>query len=167
MPEVSRFFGIAIRFYYNDHHPPHFHAIYGEHEALIEIETLAVLRGELPRRALRARSGMGCNTSPGTSGGLGDGTAGFHTFSNCAVRLKQEDRRMALIRIANAQPLEGFNVELTLSTGEVVRRDLQPFLNGPVFDLIRNDEYQFRQLRAEGGTVVWPNGADLCPDVVI
>ena len=52
MPEVSRFFGIAIRFYYNDHQPAHFHAVYGEHEALIEIDTLAVLRGELPGRAL-------------------------------------------------------------------------------------------------------------------
>ena len=52
MPEVSRFFGIIIRFYYNDHEPAHFHAAYGEHEALVEIDTLAVLRGELPRRAL-------------------------------------------------------------------------------------------------------------------
>ena len=52
MPEVSRFFGIAVRFYYNDHEPGHFHAVYGEHEALIEIDSLAVLRGQLPRRAL-------------------------------------------------------------------------------------------------------------------
>ncbi len=52
MPEVSRFFGIVIRFDLNDHEPAHFHAIYGEYEALIEIETLLVLRGELPRRAL-------------------------------------------------------------------------------------------------------------------
>ena len=52
MPEVSRFFGIAIRFYYNDHEPAHFHAVYGEHEALIEIDSLVLRRGELPRRAL-------------------------------------------------------------------------------------------------------------------
>ena len=52
MPEVSRFFGIIIRMFFNDHPPAHFHAVYGEHEALIEIETLAVFRGELPRRAL-------------------------------------------------------------------------------------------------------------------
>jgi hypothetical protein len=52
MPEVSRFFGIAIRFYCSDHEPVHFHAVYGEHEALIEMATLAVLRGELLRRAL-------------------------------------------------------------------------------------------------------------------
>ncbi|HRJ20009.1 MAG TPA: DUF4160 domain-containing protein [Bryobacteraceae bacterium] len=49
MPEVCRFFGIVIRMYYNDHDPAHFHAEYGEHEALVEIETLAVLRGGLPR----------------------------------------------------------------------------------------------------------------------
>ena len=38
--------------YCNDHDPPHFHAVYGEEEALIEVDTLAVVRGELPRRAL-------------------------------------------------------------------------------------------------------------------
>lgn len=52
MPELSRFFGVVIRMYFGDHEPPHFHAVYGEHEALIEIETLAIYRGGLPRRAL-------------------------------------------------------------------------------------------------------------------
>ena len=52
MPEVSRFFGIVIRIFFNDHQPAHFHAVYGEYEALIEIETLGVYRGEIPRRAL-------------------------------------------------------------------------------------------------------------------
>lgn len=52
MPEISRFFGIVIRMFYNDHAPPHFHAEYGEREALIEIESLAVYAGSLPRRAL-------------------------------------------------------------------------------------------------------------------
>src|SRR5215471_13120569 len=48
MPEVSRFYGIVVRFYYRDHPPTHFHAIYGEHEALIEIESGAIYRGGLP-----------------------------------------------------------------------------------------------------------------------
>ena len=51
MPEISRFFGIVIRMFHDDHAPPHFHASYGEHEVLITIETLAVLRGRVPRRA--------------------------------------------------------------------------------------------------------------------
>jgi Domain of unknown function (DUF4160) len=52
MPEISRFYGIVIRMFYNDHLPPHFHAEYGEHEALIDINALAVIAGKLPPRAL-------------------------------------------------------------------------------------------------------------------
>ncbi len=52
MPEVSRFFGIVVKIFYSDHAPPHFHAEYGEHEVLVEIETLTIYRGSLPPRAL-------------------------------------------------------------------------------------------------------------------
>lgn len=52
MPEISRFFGIVVRIYFVDHEPAHFHAVYGGYEALIEIETLGIYRGVLPRRAL-------------------------------------------------------------------------------------------------------------------
>ena len=52
MPTISFFYGIAIQMFWNDHGPPHFHALYGEHEAVISIETLGVLRGALPRRAM-------------------------------------------------------------------------------------------------------------------
>jgi Domain of unknown function (DUF4160) len=51
MPTISQFFGIAIRMYYDDHSPPHFHAYYGKNAAIIEIETLLVSEGMLPRRA--------------------------------------------------------------------------------------------------------------------
>jgi hypothetical protein len=51
MPEVSRFYGIVIRMYFADHFPPHFHAEYGEYEALISIEEVGVLAGGLPSRA--------------------------------------------------------------------------------------------------------------------
>ena len=40
MPEVSRFYGIIVRIFYDDHNPPHFHAEYGEHEVLLNINTL-------------------------------------------------------------------------------------------------------------------------------
>ncbi len=51
MPQVSEFFGITISLYYNDHMPPHFHAEYGEYEAIYRIDTLEITRGGLPRRA--------------------------------------------------------------------------------------------------------------------
>ena len=47
MPELSRFLGIVIAIYYRDHAPPHFHAVYGEHEATIDIHTGAET-GHLP-----------------------------------------------------------------------------------------------------------------------
>ena len=52
MPRISQFYGILIYMYYRDHAPPHFNAIYGEHEALVEIATGAIIAGALPRRAL-------------------------------------------------------------------------------------------------------------------
>lgn len=52
MPELCRFFGISIRMYFDDHHPPHFHAIYGGNEAEIGIDPITFRCGKLPRRAL-------------------------------------------------------------------------------------------------------------------
>ncbi len=52
MPEVCRFLGIIIRFYYREHAPPHFHAVYGEYEAQIALRTHTVLEGKLPGRVL-------------------------------------------------------------------------------------------------------------------
>ncbi|HST22907.1 MAG TPA: DUF4160 domain-containing protein [Blastocatellia bacterium] len=53
MPEICRFYGIIIRMYFVDHPPPHFHAEYGEHEALITIENLQIFSGDLPSRAFK------------------------------------------------------------------------------------------------------------------
>ena len=50
MPVISRFLGIAIAMLYRDHNPPHFHAVYGEHQITVSIEDGSVT-GRLPRRA--------------------------------------------------------------------------------------------------------------------
>jgi hypothetical protein len=52
MPEISRFYGIVIKMFFDDHNPPHFHALYGEYEVLIDIGSFAVFAGHLPPRAL-------------------------------------------------------------------------------------------------------------------
>lgn len=53
MPEVARFYGIVIKVFFGDHPPPHFHAIYGEYNAnaLVSIESLEIIEGDLPSRA--------------------------------------------------------------------------------------------------------------------
>ena len=52
MPQISRFFGIIILMYYDDHNPPHFHVGYGSEECLIRIDNLTVIEGKIPSRAL-------------------------------------------------------------------------------------------------------------------
>jgi hypothetical protein len=51
MPEISRFFGIIITMFYNDHTPPHFHVHYGGQKAIIAIQSLVLLSGKLSPRA--------------------------------------------------------------------------------------------------------------------
>lgn len=50
MPEISRFLGIIIKMFYNEHAPPHFHAEYNDYKAEILIETLEIKGGRLPKR---------------------------------------------------------------------------------------------------------------------
>jgi hypothetical protein len=50
MPEISRFLGIIIKMFYNEHDPPHFHAEYNEFKAEILIDTLEIKEGRLPKR---------------------------------------------------------------------------------------------------------------------
>jgi len=52
MPEISRFLGIKIFMYFNEHNPPHFHAVYNENRVAISIESLGVIDGKLPAKAL-------------------------------------------------------------------------------------------------------------------
>jgi hypothetical protein len=74
---------------------------------------------------------------------------------------------MSLIRIKQVVPLSGHRLRLTLSNGEVVERDVDKYLVGPVFEAIRTDPAVFAQARVDHGTVVWPGEVDLCPDVLI
>lgn len=52
MPEISRFLGIVIYMYFNDHNPPHFHAVYGDYKASILIKTLGLMEGKLPSKVM-------------------------------------------------------------------------------------------------------------------
>jgi len=74
-----------------------------------------------------------------------------------------------LLRIAEVRVLRDRRVELTLTDGSRKTVDLGRYLSGPVFEQIAADDDVFARVRVdpELGTIVWPNGADLCPDVLI
>ena len=52
MPVISTFYGIVIRMFFNDHAPPHFHAVYGEFELRVAIRPISVLTGDAPPRVV-------------------------------------------------------------------------------------------------------------------
>jgi hypothetical protein len=52
MPTISTFYGLLIQMFFRDHAPPHFHVKYAEHKAVIDIQGLVLMEGQLPRRAL-------------------------------------------------------------------------------------------------------------------
>lgn len=51
MPQISRFYGIIIAMYHNDHAPPHFHVHYAGKEAAFRVATMEILEGSIPPRA--------------------------------------------------------------------------------------------------------------------
>lgn len=165
MPELGRFFGIVIRMFYGDHEPAHFHAIYGEYEALIEVETLSRYSAvRCPDEHSRwYLNGLHSIAMSFAKTGAALATENRLTRSSLSI----EENIMALLRIRDVQPLEGFTLRLMLNDGSVIERNVSRLLVGPVFELIRKDPAVFARVRVEGGTVVWPNGADLCPDVLI
>ena len=72
-----------------------------------------------------------------------------------------------MLRIRRAQALDGFRLHLELLDGSVVERDIAGLLTGPVLGQLMQDPALFARVKVEAGAVAWPNGADLCPDVLI
>ena len=72
------------------------------------------------------------------------------------------------VRIVAVNVVVNHVLRLTFSDGSVRDVDIGPLLHGPIFEPMRNDPQAFCQVSVdpESGTVVWPNGADICPDVL-
>lgn len=73
-----------------------------------------------------------------------------------------------MVRITGVEPLRDFEVRLEFTDGSRKVVDLEPFLRGPIFETVREHRTVFERVRVdpELGTIVWPNGADLDPDVL-
>jgi hypothetical protein len=73
-----------------------------------------------------------------------------------------------MIRIKSVVVLDGFRVRLGFTDGSVGEVDLAPYLRGPVFEPLLHDRKLFAAVRVdpECETIVWPNGADMDPDVL-
>ncbi len=75
---------------------------------------------------------------------------------------------MRIVSVTDVRVVDRFVVDLTFDDGTSKRVDLDKYLDGPVFEPLRNDPLLFRAIAvdAEGGTIAWPNGADIDPLVL-
>lgn len=67
--------------------------------------------------------------------------------------------------IAEVKPLDGFKVSILFGNGKTRIIDLESYLWGPMFEPLR-DQNLFQQVFVDHGTITWPNGADICSDVL-
>ncbi|MFI5456682.1 MAG: DUF2442 domain-containing protein [Isosphaerales bacterium] len=74
----------------------------------------------------------------------------------------------SLVRIQSVNPVLGFVVHLEFTDGTARDVDLEKYLRGPIFEPLRSDPARFLEVRVEpgAGTISWPNGADIDPDVL-
>jgi hypothetical protein len=77
-------------------------------------------------------------------------------------------RERKSVRVVSVEPQRDLVVRVEFTTGETRDIDLTRFMRGPIFEEIRQDRELFRQVRVdhELGTILWPNGADIDPDVL-
>ena len=71
----------------------------------------------------------------------------------------------AIPHVIGAEYVDGHRLRLTFDDGTVGTIDFRPWLEGPVFEPLKNPAY-FRQFFLDGGTVAWPNGADVAPETL-
>ena len=74
----------------------------------------------------------------------------------------------SMVRVKQVTPRDGVVVRLSFTDGTQRDVDLEPFLHGPIFEPMRSDREEFLKVSVDSraGTIVWPNGADIDPDVL-
>ena len=162
MPEISRYLGITIYMRDRDHPPPHFHVRYAGHSAIIDIETMQILEGRLPTRVYGWSLSGACALAP-CCVTIGDGPARASPYSR--FRLWSDEMLRDVVEV---RPLEGYRVFLRFDDGVQGEIDLEPLL--APFDGVFEPLTELPRLREvfvdDGGTIAWPNGADLAPEIL-
>ena len=70
-----------------------------------------------------------------------------------------------LPHVVQAEYRGDHRIHLTFNDGRAKTVDFRPWLLGPVFEPLKDEQY-FRRFFVEAGTVVWPNGADIAPETL-
>ena len=164
MPRITEFLGITIAMFYNEHAPPHFHVRYAEYRATICIDSPGLLTGDLPPCAL----GMVVDWKRKHKAELQrDWECWAAGVASGRERIVGA-RSPVMVDIVHVSVLADYRVHLRFDNGIERDVDLRPFLNGPAFEPLVRDRAEFERVHVDSGvgTIVWPNGADIDPDVL-
>jgi len=147
MPTIAIVDGVRLIMYWNDHAPPHFHALFAEHRAVVEIETLTQIEGYLPKPKLRGAE-MG-GVAPGRASGCMAQYA-----SQIAVK---DDQMKKLPRIITAEPVIHGVLKLVFTDGYEGVVDLRPIIaQGRIFKWLQKPKNFLKvQLEEYGHHVYW------------
>lgn len=163
MPEICRFFGIVIRMYFLDHAPPHFHASYSGSEAQVQIQPIGLLSGRLTPRALALVVEWATLPSGGAPRELATAPLRRAAGQDFAFGVVMEPR---IVGVRLSGP---FQVSLDFTDGSTGSVDLTSWIGGRggVFAPLQDQGFFARvSIDADAGTIVWPNGVDLDPDML-
>jgi hypothetical protein len=169
MPTISVFYGIVIQMFWRDHAPPHFHALYAEHEALIDLRDFGVIRGSLPS-GYGVSIGVGRRSSRGTHGGLEFMQPHANAETNRTPEVEPTIKHTVPWRVTSVAALPDARLRVTFVDGTGGEVHMKSFLSdskldGTIFEPLR-DPALFAQAQVVLGAVQWPNGADLAPDAM-
>jgi len=162
MPILSTFFGIVTRMFYKDHPPPHFHAEYQGQQGKFGFDgiiTVGDIRSKTALRLIREwanlhQGELEANRERATA------KTPLHGIP------PPESTDMSFIpTVIRPTYRGGYQIEIVFHDGLAATVDFARWLNGPVFEPLRDREYS-RRFFMDEGTIAWPNGADIAPEAL-
>jgi len=160
---ISRFLGIVIRRYYDEHNPPHLHAEYAGRKVLLDFQG-NILHGDLgPERlfGLRVNGSIFMSQNSSKTGNSLD-----------SARILKKLRRLIevsvweLSDVVSVEHRSGYVFHIIFDDGlEGDVEFLRVSQQRPIFAALKDPSF-FRQASVVGGTIAWPNGADLAPETL-
>ena len=167
MPTISAFCGILIQMLWSDHAPPHFHALDGEYEAVVDIRTLEVVKGDLHAErwpsCSNGRKSIGLNLW--RIGTYAAATSRRRRVSRCH---SASPRPSMPWRVASVEALPGYRLRVRFLDGLDGVVDMSALIASPnagVFALLADSE-AFNRASVAFGAVCWPCGLDIAPDAI-
>ena len=160
MPEISRFLGIVITMYFNDHMPPHFHAEYNNQEAAFEIKTLSKSAGYLPPRI----TGFVIEWASQHQKELMDNW----NLLNSQGTFEKIPPFVFMLHVETAKYLENYKMSVIFNDGSSHIVDFEKTIindHRPIISALK-DISVFKDFSIQNHTISWANGLDFAPEFI-